>query len=53
MSGTRKLAAILVSDVAGYSRLAGADEGRTLARLRTLRSDVKLQAGALSRSFQA
>src|ERR1700734_1368161 len=40
MSGTRKLAAILVSDVAGYSRLAGADEDRTLARLRTLRSDL-------------
>ena len=30
----------LVSDVAGYSRLAGADEDRTLARLRTLRSDL-------------
>ncbi len=30
MSETRKLAAILVSDVVGYSRLAGADEDRTL-----------------------
>ena len=40
MSGTRKLAAILVVDVVGYSRLAGADEDRTLARLRGLRSDV-------------
>ena len=40
MSGTRKLAAILVSDVVGYSRLAGADEDRILARLRTLRSDL-------------
>jgi adenylate cyclase len=40
MSETRKLAAILVSDVAGYSRLARADEDRTLARLRTLRSDL-------------
>jgi adenylate cyclase len=40
VSETRKLAAILVSDVAGYSRLAGADEDRTLARLRTLRSDL-------------
>ena len=29
-----------MSDVAGYSRLAGADEDRTLARLRTLRSDL-------------
>jgi TolB-like protein/class 3 adenylate cyclase len=40
MSETRKLAAILVTDVVGYSRLAGADEDRTLARLRTLRSDL-------------
>jgi adenylate cyclase len=40
MSETRKLAAILVADVVGYSRLAGADEDRTLARLRELRSDV-------------
>jgi adenylate cyclase len=37
---TRKLAAILVSDVVGYSRLTGADEDRTLARLRALRSDL-------------
>jgi adenylate cyclase len=36
----RKLAAILVSDVVGYSRLTGADEDRTLARLRALRSDL-------------
>ena len=40
MSEIRKLAAILVSDVVGYSRLAGADEDRILARLRTLRSDL-------------
>jgi adenylate cyclase len=37
---TRKLAAILVSDVVGYSRLAGSDEDRILARLRALRSDL-------------
>jgi adenylate cyclase len=37
---TRKLAAILVADIVGYSRLAGADEDRTLARLRGLRSDL-------------
>jgi TolB-like protein/class 3 adenylate cyclase/Tfp pilus assembly protein PilF len=37
---TRKLAAILVSDIVGYSRLAGTDEDRILARLRTLRSDL-------------
>jgi class 3 adenylate cyclase len=40
MSETRKLAAILVSDIVAYSRLAGADEDRILARLRTLRSDL-------------
>src|SRR5258708_26798620 len=40
MSETRKIAAILVSDVVGYSRLTGADEGRTLSRLRGLRSDL-------------
>ena len=40
MGETRKIAAILVSDVVGYSRLAGADEDRTLSRLRGLRSDL-------------
>jgi adenylate cyclase len=40
VSEIRKLAAILVSDVVGYSRLAGADEDRTLSRLRGLRSDL-------------
>src|SRR5579862_3523127 len=40
MAESRKLAAILVADVVGYSRLAGADEDRILARLRTLRSDL-------------
>jgi TolB-like protein len=40
MPETRKLAAILAADVAGYSKLAGADEERTLARLRALRSDL-------------
>ena len=40
MRETLKLAAILVSDVACYSRLAGSDEDRTLVRLRTLRSDL-------------
>ena len=38
MSATRKLAAILAADVVGCSQLAGADEDRTLARLRGLRS---------------
>jgi adenylate cyclase len=42
MVETRKLAAILCSDVVGYTRLAGADEDRVLARmrLRALRSDL-------------
>src|SRR5208337_3693289 len=40
MAGTRKIAAILVADIVGYSRLAGTDEERTLARLRGLRSDL-------------
>src|SRR5438067_796221 len=40
MTETRKLAAILAADVVGFSRLTGADEDRTLARLRALRSDL-------------
>ena len=39
MSETRTLAAILIADIGGYSRLAGTDEDRTLARLRRLRCD--------------
>jgi len=40
MSATRRLAAILAADVAGYSRLIGADEQGTLERLRSIRADV-------------
>ena len=40
MSQTRRLAAILAADVAGYSRLIGADESGTLERLRALRREV-------------
>jgi adenylate cyclase len=36
----RRLAAILAADVVGYSRMIGADEVGTLARLRTLRREV-------------
>src|SRR5512132_879461 len=36
----RRLTAILAADVAGYSRLMGADEEGTLARLKALRRDV-------------
>ena len=40
MAETRKIAANLVADIVGYSRLAGVDEERTLSRLRGLRSDL-------------
>ena len=40
MTETRKLAAILAADVVGYSRLAGADEEGTVARIRALRSEL-------------
>jgi adenylate cyclase len=40
MSQTRRLAAILAADVAGYSRLIGADEEGTLNRLRSIRAEV-------------
>jgi len=36
----RRLAAILAADVAGYSRLMGADEEGTLAALKTLRREL-------------
>jgi len=40
MTATRRLAAILAADVAGYSRLIGADEEGTLNQLRSIRTDV-------------
>ena len=40
MPEQRKLVAILAADVVGFSRLTAADEDRTLARLRALRSDL-------------
>jgi adenylate cyclase len=40
MTQTRKIAVILAADVVGYSRLASADEDRTLTRLRALRGDL-------------
>jgi adenylate cyclase len=39
-SGARRLAAILAADVAGYSRLMGADEEGTLERLKALRREL-------------
>src|ERR1700736_5304760 len=41
MSQTRRLAAILAADVAGYSRLMGADEEGTLERLKALRRELR------------
>jgi adenylate cyclase len=40
MTQTRRLAAILAADVAGYSRLIGADEEGTLYRLRSIRAEI-------------
>jgi adenylate cyclase len=40
MSQTRRLAAIIAADVAGYSRLIGADEGGTLQGLKAIRAEL-------------
>src|SRR6516164_170049 len=40
MSQTRRLAAILAADVAGYSRLMGADEEGTLGQLKAIRAEI-------------
>ena len=40
MAVIRRLAAILAADVAGYSRLMGADEEGTLERLKALRREL-------------
>src|SRR5260221_6929650 len=40
MTQTRRLAALLAADVAGYSRLMGADEEGTLERLKGLRREL-------------
>ena len=40
MASTRRLAAILAADVAGYSRLMGADEEGTLERLKAHRRQL-------------
>jgi TolB-like protein/class 3 adenylate cyclase len=40
MTQTRRLAAILAADVAGYSRLMGVDEEGTLERLKALRREL-------------
>jgi len=58
MSQTRRLAAILAADVAGYSRLMGADEEGTLERLKALRRElvdpkIAEHHGRIGRSAQA
>ena len=40
MTEQRRLAAILVADVVGYSKLMGSDEAGTLAQLEALRTEV-------------
>src|ERR1041384_4479316 len=40
MSEQRRLAAILVADVVGYSKLISRDEADTLAQLKTLRTEI-------------
>ena len=52
----RRLAAILAADVAGYSRLVGADEEATLDRIKTLRRelvDPKIAAGRFAEAAAA
>ena len=43
MSQTRRLAAILAADVAGYSRLIGADEGGTLQAFKMIRIEWSIR----------
>jgi adenylate cyclase len=55
MTEQRRLAAILVADVVGYSRLMGSDEAGTLAQLQALRtkaieSQIAKHAGRLFKS---
>jgi len=40
MNAVRRLAAILAADVAGYSRMIGADEGGTLQSFKTIHEEV-------------
>ncbi len=40
MTATRRLAAILAADVAGYSQLTGVDEEGTLERLKSLHREL-------------
>jgi adenylate cyclase len=46
MSQTRRLAAILAADVAGYSRLMGADEEGTLAALKDCATSLSIRSSS-------
>jgi class 3 adenylate cyclase len=52
MAATRRLAAILAADVAGYSRLMGADEEGTLERLKAYRRELTRSMHEESTSLQ-
>ena len=53
MTEQRRLAAILVADVAGYSKLVGSDEAGTLVQLRALRTNIIEPAKHAGRLFKA
>src|SRR6476620_11562973 len=48
MSETRKIAAILVADIVGYSRLAGTDEDRSVVD--AVRCAIEVQNGMVERN---
>jgi adenylate cyclase len=50
MTATRRLAAILAADVAGYSRLMGADEEGTLERFKAPRRELLIPRLAAANS---
>jgi hypothetical protein len=51
MTAPRRLAAILAADVAGYSRLMGADEEGTHERLKAFPSGARTREGTSSASL--
>jgi class 3 adenylate cyclase len=52
MAETRKLAAILAADVAGYGKLTAADEERTLARFRAGSYRLALKTAAAMQRYR-
>jgi len=49
MTASRRLAAVLAADMAGYSGLMGADEEGTLERLKTLRRESSIRKAFVGR----